>query len=484
LRTFRAAFHFLDMTDLSYRGKPYPQTHPVRLATIARLYGLEPAPVDHCRVLEIGCADGVNALAMASQLPRSEFVALDLDEISIQGARRFARESGIRNLALHAMDLCDVAASFGEFDYIVAHGMYSWLPAAARDFLLTLCRERLRPNGVAFVSFAVYPGCFLEQPLRGALQRVSGDVPPENRIAAAREFGELVSRHAPTPGLRALLEEECATIARAPDWHLLGDHLVESFHPVYFADFIRHTASHHLRYLAEAELGDLGESGIEPAALEAIRPLAHGDPLAHQQYLDLLRFRRYRQALLVQERAAPLPQPDPAILAELFAGAPLRRVDSAHAARPPGVEEFENLNLSTRFATNTPALKAALHRLAASWPSYLPCRELDAPHAILLDLFAAGVLDLRTLPPALDALGAARPCAPALVRAQAAAGRAVASLLHYEVNLEDPFSRALLAMLDGRRTPSELAATAGCGGQLVEHCLGIFRRHGLLKASR
>src|SRR5262245_37296155 len=112
--------------EVPYLSKPIDATHPDRLASVAALFGMSPAPVDACRVLEIGCGSGGNLIPMAYRLPGSRFTGIDLAERAVQEGRRVATDLGITNLELIAMDLRDVTAELGEFDYIVAHGFYSW----------------------------------------------------------------------------------------------------------------------------------------------------------------------------------------------------------------------------------------------------------------------------------------------------------------------------------------------------------------------
>ena len=70
--------------EVRYPGRFYPQTSPERLATLGTLFGLNPAPVDHCRVLELGCGDGGNLLPLAELLPRSSFLGIDLARAAIE----------------------------------------------------------------------------------------------------------------------------------------------------------------------------------------------------------------------------------------------------------------------------------------------------------------------------------------------------------------------------------------------------------------
>ena len=76
MKTVGDAFNVYD--EVLYPATSFPQTHPNRLATVAFLRGMEPAQIDRCRVLELGCGVGSNLIGMASQLSGSEFIGLDL----------------------------------------------------------------------------------------------------------------------------------------------------------------------------------------------------------------------------------------------------------------------------------------------------------------------------------------------------------------------------------------------------------------------
>ena len=93
--------------EVLYPATVFPQTHPNRLATVAFLRGVQPAPINRCRVLELGCGVGSNVIGMAFQLPQSEFIGLDLARRPIATGQAFVAELGLRNISLHSMDLCE-----------------------------------------------------------------------------------------------------------------------------------------------------------------------------------------------------------------------------------------------------------------------------------------------------------------------------------------------------------------------------------------
>src|SRR5262245_25562560 len=137
---------------LLYPGSPHYQTHPGRLATLALLHGMDPAPPAHCRVLEVGCGDGGNLIPLAYQYPDSCFLGIDLSTRAIENGLATVAALGLRNIELRALDLTEVTPDLGQFDYAIAHGIYSWTPPPVRSYMLSIFRGNLAPQGVAFVS--------------------------------------------------------------------------------------------------------------------------------------------------------------------------------------------------------------------------------------------------------------------------------------------------------------------------------------------
>ncbi|MGA1998217.1 MAG: class I SAM-dependent methyltransferase [Bryobacteraceae bacterium] len=206
------------MAENTYDSIPYPTfprlaTHPDRMAAVALLFGMEPAPVDRCRVLEIGCGNAGNLLPMAYALPRSRFLGIDLAEDPIAHARADIRALGLENIEVAARDLRALGPEVGEFDYIIAHGVYSWVPEDVRGRLLALCRQRLAPSGVALVSYNLYPGRHIRQMLREMMfHHTRGDA-PQQCVDHARRFLDWLAKSCQAPAtFRTLIEEDAAAL--------------------------------------------------------------------------------------------------------------------------------------------------------------------------------------------------------------------------------------------------------------------------------
>jgi SAM-dependent methyltransferase len=194
----------------AYPAFSYPHTHPDRLAVMATLHGLSPAPIDRCRVLEIGCNEGANLIPMAYAIPQGEFVGFDLAQTPVARGQERIAALGLKNVRILTCDLLDAGVGLGRFDYIIAHGLYSWVREPVRDRLLALCGEVLEPNGVAFVSYNALPGSHLRGMLRDMmLFRVKDIEDPAQREAEAIKFLHLVASTRPEDDMyRVLIETQ------------------------------------------------------------------------------------------------------------------------------------------------------------------------------------------------------------------------------------------------------------------------------------
>src|SRR3954447_17448634 len=155
--------------EVRYSNYPYAQTHPDRLATVAGLHGLTAPDPRDARVLELGCGAAGNLIAMAVGPPGLHALGVNLASEPIPEGRRVVAEIGLGNVELRQGDILELAdGSLGEFDYVIAHGVYAWVPPDVRDALLATCRAHLAADGLAYVSYNAYPGGYMRRALREA----------------------------------------------------------------------------------------------------------------------------------------------------------------------------------------------------------------------------------------------------------------------------------------------------------------------------
>jgi SAM-dependent methyltransferase len=357
---------------------------------------MSPAPVTACRVLEIGCGDGWNLIPMAYFLPGSRFYGVDLSTAAIAEGHRAAAELKLRNLTLSAADFRDFAAS-EPFDYIVAHGLYSWLPPDVRDRLLAICRDLLAPHGVVYISYNTWPGRHTRHILREMMLHHVRDIRgPRRRLLEARKL------------LRAIGTPDALEMRARSDDLLFHDDLAPVNDPVWFRDFAAHAAGHALQYLGDAATGPREPTGAE-------------------QHYDFLRMRAFRQSLLCRAEV---------------------RLD--RDVTPERLSRF-------LFSAGGDPVDAVTAALRDAFPLPVPYDELlHYGPALPETLFAhwqRGAVDLHVFEFPCEETVTDRPRATRLARYQAARSRFVTSVCHHHVELDEA-DRALLVELDGRRKRS------------------------------
>lgn len=477
-----------------YPGYALEQAHPDRLATLATLFGMTPANVSRCRVLELGCGDGLHLISVALGLPEAECVGIDLAAAGLRKGQEVVQVLGLRNVTLRQVNLMDVGRELGQFDFIIAHGIYSWVPPEVRDKLLTICQENLADNGVAYVSYNAYPGSHFRDLVREMMRYHVSEFPdPQQRVDQARAFIKFLAEAGTEPTLyQMILHKELERITAFRDSSLFHDDLAAHNTPVYFYQFMEHAARHGLQYLAEAEFSETQTGIVSRATVDVLNQISDSI-IAKEQYLDFLRCRRFRQTLLCH--------------AERAIDYTLRLDQIAHFSIASSVRpDAADLDLQSRdtvaflgpkeavLHTDSPLIKAALVTLHDVWPQAMafntlvtmartacgrgtvaPDASVDEDVDILEDAllrgYAGGVIEFYLHPPGFVLQPGERPVASPLARLQSREGSRVTTLHHRTIAIEDPLGRHFLQLLDGTRDRAalldDLAAFVASGEAVV-----------------
>jgi SAM-dependent methyltransferase len=465
----------LSLTDydrVAYPSQPIRQTHPERLAAAAVLLGAPHVPMARARVLEIGCGEGGNIIPLAAAYPDATVVGFDLASSAIAAGQRVVDQLGLGNIRLETLDILAAGPELGEFDYIIAHGVYSWVPAPVREALLRLIGERLAPAGLAFVSFNALPGCHVRLALREMLLHHLGEVEGfEPRLAGARAFLELLISSLPDDSPAALaMKSECQRMLTRDPRVLFHDELGPVYAPCHLHEFVADAAGQGLQFVADAESLWWREELFPSDLGRKIAALIGGDSLDLQQYLDFVAARFFRQAILARAEA-PLSRPvDPARVRALWATAPAKPLTPDADLVGPTPVTF-NLGGGTELELDEPALKQMLHRLGQSHPRGVAVAELPPGANVdeaLLQLFTMGKVQLASGPAPMSLQPGERPVASPLARLQVSEGQPnVTTLDHGSVRLSDEAGRAFVMRLDGARTREELARDMSAFGPAV-----------------
>ena len=299
-----------EATRESYEAIPYPggaylNTFPCHLAMIAKLCGLAPAPPRNCRVLELGCSMGTNLIPMALELPHSTFVGIDLSAGQIEQGRATLADLDIDNVELHQLNIAEVDDRLGKFDYILCHGVYSWVPPEVQRAILDLGRTHLTPQGIQMVSYNTYPGWHLRGVIREMMRyHVAHFSNPQQQIQQARALLDFVSKYARSrsQAYLTLLEEEAKTLGEKLDSYVYHEHLEEVNDPVYFHEFVRRVEAAGLSYLADANFASMLAQKFDESVAELLR---HAPLVRREQYMDFLSSRTFRSSLLCHQTQVP-----------------------------------------------------------------------------------------------------------------------------------------------------------------------------------
>jgi len=481
--------------QVPYPAGAYAQSHPDRLATLAKLFGMSPADIRRCRVLELGCADGSNLIPMACELPASRFIGIDLSARQIKTGQELIASLGLTNIELRHLDINIVDPGFGQFDYIIAHGIYSWVPAGVQENILRICSERLSGHGVAYVSYNTYPGWRMRGLLRDMMLYHSRKFDePQKQIEQARALINWLAETVQSEGnpYSLLLKRELEQMQRWQDTYFRHDSLEEINEPVYFHQFIERAERHGLQYLAEAEFSSMLASNYAAPVDETLNRLGR-DIIEMEQYMDFLRNRMFRQTLLCHRSIKLNRALGPWSVSELHVAASLHPARAELNFDANQVESFRSQSEVT-LSSSQPIVKAALVCLNERWPQAVACPELAAAARLLLETkaveaagksgssvdaqalgasvltaFSKGLCELHTHPGSFVLAASERPRACPLARHQAGQGDSVINCRHERVLL-DSFERQLLPLLDGKNDRPSLVlrlASLATSGTLV-----------------
>ena len=160
---------------------------------------MDPVDIHHARILELGCADGSNLIPMASQFPDATFVGVERAARQIEVGQQIAKDLKLTNITLHHKNILEIDPQFGTFDYIIAHGVYSWVSDDVQEKLLSICKDHLGPQGVAYVSYNTYPGWRMRGMLRDMMMYHTAQFSePQAKVQQARALIQFLAESVPT----------------------------------------------------------------------------------------------------------------------------------------------------------------------------------------------------------------------------------------------------------------------------------------------
>ena len=488
--------------QIPYTSNPYLETSPGILEGLSYLQGFSPPPIETARVLELGCAGGGNLSPFAYAYPKSTCVGIDFSAKQIEAAQRTAAAAGLKNADYRCMSILDVTPDLGTFDYIICHGVYTWVPPEVCDGILKICRQQLSPTGVAFISYNVYPGWHVKTWLRDALMfKAQGIQDPNERVRRGMEFLQYLTEvppHSQIP-IAALIKAELQGLGNKETHYVLHEYLEPINKPIYFQEFAKKLADHQLRYVSDARTNSVSIGSPQHPAAQAM--LAPGvDPIVREQNIDFVINRAFRRSIITRQAHAPAPNASAARLATM------QLVSFCRPAAPPTAgtaaqeQRFDHPSVGS-VVIRERGLMSIMQHLSEVTPQSVPLSDLlertrllmgqteeqfiprrNALIGELLTYILSGLLHCYRTPPRFFTSVSNKPLASKLAQVQSLSGTRLTNLRHEPIEMDENWSR-FLRLLDGSRTIEDLVREVpGSNQEQIQQFLTQLARRALLEA--
>ncbi|MGV2432223.1 MAG UNVERIFIED_CONTAM: class I SAM-dependent methyltransferase [Rickettsiaceae bacterium] len=288
--------------ELPYSDYAFEYACPEHMYTISKIFGHDAPKVENARILELGCAFGSNIIGFAERYPNSKVTGIDLSQVQIERGLEEVKNLGLKNIELKAMSIGDIGASFGKFDYIICHGVYSWVPKEIQEKILEIAEKNLSPNGLVYISYNCLPGANILNSFREMMQFHSSMFnTTKDRITQAKAFVSFVKEglEGSKSPYYTLLQSEIDIINTVGDSYIQHEYLEKGNSEFYFSDFMKSAAEHKLQYLGDARLPSMYIGNLPQKAQAKMAEI--NDIVRSEQYMDFITNRRFRCTILCNQ---------------------------------------------------------------------------------------------------------------------------------------------------------------------------------------
>ena len=298
-------------SELGYKSMPFPYTTPATLEAYAALVGVSAPNPKTARVLELGATYGGNIISQALFNPDATFIGIELSQEQVEKGNEVIANAGLTNVSLIQSDIASIGSEIGTFDYIIAHGVYSWVDDGVKDALLRLIDEHLAEDGIAYISYNTYPGWHTMDEVRQLMMFSNRDKAQFNhkeKVLHGKTIGSIVGsqilkydnlkeRNSKFLGaLRSVMQKD--------EYYVGHDHLEPNNDPVYFYQFNDHLEAHNLAYLCDADLTLSMVRSFDADIADTLDKLALNDHVAQEQYLDFMLDTTFRKSIICKAKHA------------------------------------------------------------------------------------------------------------------------------------------------------------------------------------
>jgi SAM-dependent methyltransferase len=445
-----------------FDSRPNPERHPDRLRVISKLRGLQVAPVSKARILDLGCGTGLDIIAWALQYPEAEFLGIDNDKNFINLGNKLISDLSLKNIKLQEADILDYKVEDNTWDYIISHGVYSWVPDSVQTAILNIITSGLKPTGVASLSYNVLPGWETRRVTQKIIQTFDNqNESPEWRVDNALKslnraklfLNDSASLHSQQ------IVKEIDSVLRQSGAFIYHELLNLSSVAFYYTEFNDQITKYRLQILGDGDPRKFNITPYDSVTSQQWQEFEQKDFIKINQFMDLLNNTSLRSAVLCKDSVVLSEQPEYSSIFEMFVSSGVRKEN----------EVGEDTNQMAIYAgpagstieINDSRIKYLLNLLSDNWPKSKAVTEIMTNSSItsnstktiyetIGELFLQGIVNISLEPAKLLDKINELPKVYSLAKEQAKLGFAWVTNLHFEFVPISEFDRELIILLDGK----------------------------------
>ena len=291
--------------ELLYKSNPFTYTVPALLEAQGKLFGLTPKDSRKARILELGSSFGGNIITQALYNPEAEFVGVDLTAEQVKKGNEVIEKIGLKNIKLIEKNILDINEDFGKFDYIIVHGVFSWVPDIVKEKIIKICNENLTEEGIAYISYNTYPGWKEPDKIREMMiyaNKYFPEVSQGDKVQRGKAFISIVAEqmkiYTDVAEKKGDFIKQIEGILNMQDYYVGHEQLENINDPMYLHEFVDMLRKENLQYISDVGLRLSIASVYNDSTIEKLQQLSQGDPVIKEQCLDYILDTKFRRSLI------------------------------------------------------------------------------------------------------------------------------------------------------------------------------------------
>ena len=298
-------------SELLYKSNPFNYTIPALLEAHGRLYGLTPKDSRKAKVLELGSSFGGNIITQALYNPEAEFVGIDLTAEQVKKGNEVIKKIGLKNIKLIEKNILDINEDFGKFDYIIVHGVFSWVPKEVQDKIIKICSENLTEEGIAYISYNTYPGWKEPDKIREMMiyaNKYFPEISLGDKNQRGKAFISIVAEqmkiYEDISKKKGDFIKQIEEVVGMQDYYVAHEYCEDINSALYLNEFVDLIKKGNLEYISDVALRLSIISTYNKDTVDKLQQLSQGDHVIKEQCLDYILDTKFRRSLVCKNSQA------------------------------------------------------------------------------------------------------------------------------------------------------------------------------------